>query len=231
MNTQLEEHFDRFAPSYDRVNHILSIGLDVRWRSRLIESIEQRPRLKILDLCAGTLACTREALRRYPDSKAIAVDFCRPMLDHGLSRLDELQKGRVKTICADVVNLDFAPASFDAVITCWGMRHVSDQEKMLRKIKTWLVPEGQLIVADFFRPSTAVSKIFHATIGRYVLPAAATMLSGMGEAYKYLHYSIDHFWTRHEYEQILNSHGFAVRRAENLTFGIVSLIVAENARR
>ncbi len=226
MTSPLSDHFVRFAPSYDRVNHILSLGLDVRWRARLIEAIDRRPALRIFDLCAGTLACTQEALRRFPDAKVTAVDFCQPMLDHGLSKLPESLRDRLEIICADALQLDLAPSSFDVVICSWGMRHLPEQEAMLERIRLWLSPGGQLILFDFFRPMTILSKLFHATVGRYLLPAAGELLKGFGPAYINLHASIEHFLSRAEYEKLLASQGFSVRRSEDLTSGIVSLIVA-----
>ncbi|MGZ3595844.1 MAG: class I SAM-dependent methyltransferase [Syntrophales bacterium] len=224
MSSPVADHFIRFAPSYDRVNHLLSLGLDVHWHASLIAAIEEKSNLRILDLCAGTLACTREVLRRFPHANVTAVDFCRPMLDCGLSGLPEPMRNRVDVICADVLELDFAPASFDVVICSCGMRHLPEQGAMLKKIQGWLSPEGQFIILDFFRPTTIVAKLFHATAGRYLLPMAADLLKGFSPAYLNLYASIKHFSSRAEYERLLITQKYAVRRSEDLTFGIVSLI-------
>jgi len=226
MSSQLADHFVRFAPSYDRVNHLLSLGRDVHWRARMIAAIGRKPALRILDLCAGTLACTKAALENFPDAKVTAVDFCRPMLDLGLSKLARAQRARIEIICADALQLELAPGSFDVVISSWGMRHLPDQEVMLKKIRGWLSPDGQFIIFDFFRPTTLSAKFFHATVGRYVLPLAGSVLKGFGAAYRQLYDSIEHFASRVEYENLLNEHGFFIRRSEDLALGIVSLIVA-----
>ncbi len=226
MSSSIADHFARFAPSYDRVNHILSLGLDVRWCERLIAAVEQRPALRILDLCAGTLSCTREMLRRFPDAKVTAVDFCRPMLDLGLSKLPGSLSARVKIICTDVLQLDLVPASFDVVTCSCGMRHLSEQETMLKKIHEWLSPGGQFIILDFFRPTTILAKLFHATAGRYLLPIAGEFLKGFGPAYLNLYASIEHFLNRAEYERLLAAQSFSIRLSEDLNFGLVSLIVA-----
>lgn len=226
MSSLLAHHFAQFAPSYDRVNHILSLGLDVRWRARLLDAIDRRPAPRILDLCAGTLSCTREVLRRFVDAKVTAVDFCRPMLDRGLAQLPQLLRARVATICADALQLDLRPASFDVVICSCAMRHLPQQEIMLQKIHSWLSPGGQLLIFDFFRPRTVLAKVFHATAGRYLLPLAGELLKGFGPAYLHLHASIDRFVSRVDYEELLATQSFGIQRAEDLTFGIVSLVVA-----
>src|SRR5512136_2849158 len=99
MSSPIADHFIHFAPSYDRVNHILSLGLDVHWRARLIAEIKERPNYRILDLCAGTLACTSDVLARFPHAHVTAVDSCRPMLDYGLSRITETMRARIEVIC------------------------------------------------------------------------------------------------------------------------------------
>ena len=226
MASPLADHFARFAPSYDRVNHILSLGLDLHWRARLLSVIPPRPALRILDLCAGTLAGTREVLRRFSDAEVTAVDFCRPMLDFGLSRLDESLRARLAPVCADALELDLKDHSFEVVICSFAMRHLPRQEIMLQKIRNWLSPGGQLVIFDFFRPTTVLAKLFQATAGRYLLPLAGELLKGFGPAYLHLHASIDRFATRAEYEELLARQGFEIRSSEDLTFGIVSLIVA-----
>ncbi len=226
MSSWLAHHFAQFAPSYDRVNHILSLGLDVRWRACLLAAIDRRPAPRILDLCAGTLSCTREVLRRFVDAKVTAVDFCRPMLDHGLAQLPHLPSTRVATICADALQLDLSPESFDVVICSCAMRHIPQQEILLQKIHSWLSPGGQLVIFDFFRPTTVFAKVFHATAGRYLLPLAGELLKGFGPAYLHLHASIDRFVSRADYEKLLATQSFGIQRAEDLTFGIVSLVVA-----
>jgi len=226
MASPLADHFAQFAPSYDRVNHILSLGLDVHWRASLLASIESRPVPRILDLCAGTLSCTRVILRHFGDAKVTAVDFCRPMLELGLAQLPESLRARVATICADALQLDLGPASFDVVICSCAMRHLPQQEIILQKIHRWLSPGGQLVIFDFFRPRTVLAKLFHATAGRYLLPLAGKLLNGFGPAYLHLHASIDRFVSRADYEELLATQSFGIQRSEDLTFGIVSLIVA-----
>ncbi len=225
----LKDHFDRFAPSYDRVNHVLSLGQDVRWRARLIGSIDRQPALRVLDLCAGTLACTREVLRRFPDSLVTALDFSRSMLDSGLNKLTDPERSRLETVCTDVLNAKFAPGSFDIVISSFGVRHLPEQREVLSRVYDWLSPGGRFIIFDFFRPAAAVAMIFQATAGKHLLPWAGERLNGFGPAYLNLHQSIMRFLSRAEYEALLRVEGFEILRSENLTFGIVSLIISERA--
>ncbi len=226
MPSPLAEHFALFASSYDRVNHLLSLGLDVRWRARLLAAIERKPGLRILDVCAGTLSDTRGVLQLFADARVTAVDFCREMLDVGLAQMPAALRSRVDTLCADIRQLEFGRGSFDVAICSWAMRHLPCREMVLQRLHSWLVPGGQLVVFDFFRPSTIPARIFHATAGRYILPLAGKVLKGFGPAYRHLHASIDSFASREEFELLLAAHGFHISRSEELTLGIVSLMVA-----
>ncbi len=226
MSSWISDHFAQFAPSYDRVNRVLSLGLDAGWRARLIRMIDPGPDMRILDLCAGTLSCTREALRRFPDATVTAADICRPMLDMGISKLEKHVRSRVELICADALELDLRPRSCDVIICSMGMRHLPKQEKMMEMIRGWLKYRGQFLILDFFRPETRAAKFFHLTAGKYVLPSAGKLLGGFGPAYLNLHKSISNFYSRTEYEDLLRKYSFSVRHSENLTFGIVSLIAA-----
>jgi demethylmenaquinone methyltransferase / 2-methoxy-6-polyprenyl-1,4-benzoquinol methylase len=228
MSSWISDHFSEFAPSYDRVNGILSLGLDAGWRARLIKMIDPGPDLRILDLCAGTLSCTREALQRFPDATVTAVDICRPMLDLGISKLEKHARLSVEVICADALELDLRPRSYDAVICSMGMRHLPQQEKMMERVRGWLKDKGQFLILDFFRPATRTASFFHLTAGKYILPCAGKLLGGFGPAYLNLHNSISNFYSRHEYEHLLRKYSFFVRHSEDLTFGIVSLIAADS---
>lgn len=226
MYSWMSDHFTEFASSYDRVNRILSLGLDAGWRARLVERIDPAPGPRILDLCAGTLSCSREALRRFPDAKVTAVDICRPMMEIGIAKLEECFMARVELVCADALELELPSHSYDAVVCSMGMRHIPNQEIVLVNVRKWLRHRGQLLILDFFRPSTMVAKIFQLTAGRYILPRAGRLLGGFRPAYVNLHDSIKNFYSHPEYERLLRDNSFSVRHSEGLAFGIVSLIEA-----
>ncbi len=226
MSSWMSEHFTEFAPSYDRVNRILSLGLDAGWRFRLVGRIDSAPGPMILDLCAGTLSCSHEVLRRFPEAKVTAVDICRPMLEMGIAKLEDGFRARVEPICADALELELPSRSYDAVMCSMGMRHIPNQEKILANVRRWLKYNGQMILLDFFRPSTMASKLFQLTAGKYILPQAGRLLGGCGPAYVNLHDSINNFYSRPEYEHLLRNNYFSVRHSEDLACGIVSLIEA-----
>lgn len=150
MGAFLLDHFNDFAPSYDRVNLIVSLRRNIFWRQRLMEAAARFPAHLLLDLCAGTLDCTLDFLKFMPEAEIVAVDFCRAMLDMGESKLSDDLKPRVTLKCADVLQLELRQHSFDLVVSSFGMRHIRERELIVKKIGTWLIPRGRLIVLDFF---------------------------------------------------------------------------------
>ena len=228
MSTPVARLFARIAPVYDRANAILSLGLVNRWRRRMIDALDAAgPAPRVLDLCAGTLACSRLVLERFPGARVTAVDLCQPMLDAGLAKLPPPMRGRLRVVCADALEVDLPPASFDAVVCAWGMRNIADRAAILDGIRRWLVPGGKLAVLEFFRPTRLPARLFHATAGRILLPAVGGLLSGDPEAYRYLVDSIQGFPTRAAYGELLGARGFGVVLARDFALGVVSLVVAE----
>lgn len=232
MPSPVTSLFARIAPVYDRANAILSFGLVNRWRRRLIGALDggnAAPR--VLDLCAGTLACSRLSLERFPAARLTAVDVCQPMLDAGLAKLAPSMRERLNVMCADALEVDLPPASFEAVLCAWGMRNISDQAAMLDRVRGWLAPDGKLAILEFFRPTRWPARLFHAMAGRIFLSAIGGGLSGDPAAYRYLFDSIQGFPSRAEYEGLLAARGFDLVSSRDLAFGVVSLVVVAPARR
>jgi demethylmenaquinone methyltransferase/2-methoxy-6-polyprenyl-1,4-benzoquinol methylase len=179
-----------------------------------------------VDLCAGTLDCTAATLRRFPQSEILAVDFSQEMLDHGLSKVPHVFQNHVSIQCGDVLEMDLPQRSVDVVLCAYGMRNIADQTEILKKIQGWLAPDGELIILEFFKPKGRMSRIFSNTYSKYILPAVGGLVSGDSNAYKYLHDSIQDFYSLSAYRALLAQCGFHVIRNEELTGGITSLVVA-----
>lgn len=226
MTSPISELFSRIAPNYDRLNHLLSFSRDKKWRQKMIDAITPRLSLRVVDLCAGTLDCTVATLRRFPQAEILAADFSQEMLDRGLAKVPHVFQNHVSIHCVDALEMDLPPRSVDVVLCAYGMRNIPDQSAMLRKIQGWLAPEGELILLEFFKPRTRMARLFSNTYSKYVLPTVGGLISGDSGAYKYLHHSIQEFYSLPAYRALLAQCGFHVIRDEELTGGITSLVVA-----
>jgi ubiquinone/menaquinone biosynthesis methyltransferase len=214
--------FERIAPTYDRLNGLLSAGLDARWRRRAIGELALAPPGPVLDLCAGTMDLTAALANERPSGRIVAVDFAESML----------QKGRHKAplaevVVADATALPFPDATFAAVICGFGMRNLSDTRRGAEEVRRVLAPGGLFVTLEFFRPSRPSARLFHATYAKLVLPTVGGWLSGDRAAYGYLARSMIGFLTRAQYEGLLSAVGFDGLRAFDLTFGVASIVRAE----
>ena len=218
----VRDMFDRIAPTYDTLNHLLSAGIDVRWRKLAIETLAKRPAGPVLDSCAGTMDLTAMIAKRWPNERIVAADFAAQMLDAGKQKAPNAER-----IVADAMAMPFDAESFAAVICGFGMRNLSDTRRGVREARRVLKPGGIFTTLEFFRPATAATKLFHGLYGNVVLPTVGGIISGDRSAYAYLNQSMKHFVSRKEYEAICADEGFRVTHAEELTLGIASLVVAE----
>lgn len=226
MTSPIADLFSRIAPSYDKLNHWLSFSRDKKWRQKMIDAITPRLSVRVVDLCAGTLDCTAETLGRFPQAEILAIDFSQEMLDHGFSKVPHVFQKHVSIQCADVLQVDLPQRSVDVVLCAYGMRNIPDQAAILKKIQGWLAPDGELIVLEFFKPRSRMARLFSNTYSKYILPTVGGMVSGDSSAYKYLHNSIQEFYSLSAYRALLTQCGFQVVSTEDLTGGITSLVVA-----
>lgn len=226
MTSPIANLFSRIAPSYDKLNHLLSFSRDKKWRQQMIDAITPRLSLRVVDLCAGTLDCTVQLLRRFPQAEVVAADFSQEMLDQGLAKIPHVFQNHVTVQCVDVLQMEFPQRSVDVVLCAYGMRNIPDQAAILKTIQGWLAPDGELIVLEFFKPKSRIARFFSNTYSKYVLPAVGGLVSGDSSAYKYLHNSIRDFYSLPAYRALLNQCGFHVISDEDLAGGITSLIVA-----
>lgn len=199
----VEAMFDQIAPTYDRANRVLSLGLDQWWRRSAIQALGN-PKT-VLDLCAGTLDLSRILLDGSAE-QVIAIDFSAEMLAHGANKFGPDEN--IQTIRADARALPLNDDSVDGIVAGFGLRNVPDLPRAITECARVLRPGGRLVVLDFFRPSTAVSRLLQGSYNRFIVPLAGGAISGSKEAYRYLEKSIGAFMSADEFVALLAEHGF-----------------------
>ena len=214
--------FDRIAPSYDRMNRLMTLGIDKGWRKKAIELVRPAANGRILDLCAGTLDLSAMLEAEYPEAKIVAADASEKMLDLGRGKTY-----RVEARVADALAMPFESASFDAVICGFGMRNLADLRKGVREIRRVLKPGGVFVTLELFQPRGTTSRFLHGAGLRYALPALGAAIANDREAYAYLAESMEGFVTRESYEQLLTEEGFGSISATDLTLGMAAIVRGE----
>jgi demethylmenaquinone methyltransferase/2-methoxy-6-polyprenyl-1,4-benzoquinol methylase len=220
--------FDAIAPRYDLLNHVLSAGLDKRWRDQAVDALELPRGARVLDVCTGTADLALATVRRVPESSVLGVDFSGAMLRLGLTKVREqgLQRA-IQLVRGDATRIPVETASCDAATIGFGIRNVAEPERALAEIARVLRPGGRLAILEFGQPAIPGVRTLYSWYFRYLLPAVGRLVSKHNSAYSYLPASVGAFPLPAEFAEMIARHGFFTVRAVPLTFGIVYLYVAD----
>ncbi len=215
--------FDRIAPRYDLLNHLLSAGIDVRWRRRAVDELDRRGPSRILDLCTGTADLLIEALGRDERLSGLGADLSPEMLLRGRRKLERRGMGRRGALlCGDGERLPLRDASFDGALVAFGIRNMADPERALRELARLLRPGGRLVVLEFSMPGGPLRSLYRFYFTR-VLPRIGGIVSGDAEAYAYLPASVAAFPSPPAFGALMEKAGFTAVAWEPLTGGIAYL--------
>lgn len=214
--------FDRVAPRYDFMNHLLSAGLDVRWRRRAAAALGKAP-IQVLDLCAGTGDQSTALADRGHDVDAL--DFSPAMVIRAAAK--HRRAGRsIAPIVGDALNLPWPDDTFDAVTISFGLRNVADLDRCLAEIRRVLRPDGRLVALEFTLPRRQPVRGTYLLYFRYLLPLLGR-LSPAGNAYRYLRDSVLAFPERDDLATRMREIGFDDATWCDLSAGTVCLYEAK----
>ncbi|MCF7687190.1 MAG: bifunctional demethylmenaquinone methyltransferase/2-methoxy-6-polyprenyl-1,4-benzoquinol methylase UbiE [Cephaloticoccus sp.] len=218
--------FARIARRYDLANRLLSGGIDLWWRRRLVGAVARQKPGDILDLATGSGDVAFAICRKVLSAKMITgMDFCQPMLDEAnikLQRLTPSSHVNVKFQHGDGMNLPLPDHGFDAVTISFGLRNMPDRHRSLCEMRRVLRPGGRMYVLEFSQPDRWF-KPFYLFYLRHILPLIAGVVTGDRAAYVYLNESIELFPDREALAAEIKAAGFGSIQATGLTFGIVAL--------
>jgi demethylmenaquinone methyltransferase/2-methoxy-6-polyprenyl-1,4-benzoquinol methylase len=217
--------FDAIAPRYDLLNHLLSAGIDRRWRSRAVRSLGLTGREILVDVCTGTADVALEARRSAPGAaRVIGVDFAAAMLGLGLRKVRGAGQDRhITLVRGDAARLPARDGCADAVTVAFGVRNVASVEEACAELARVLKPGGRLAILEFGVPRVPVAGPLYRWYFTRVLPVIGRIVSGHTGAYAYLPSSVGAFPAVAEFVALLERRGFNQVRAVPLTFGIVQL--------
>jgi demethylmenaquinone methyltransferase/2-methoxy-6-polyprenyl-1,4-benzoquinol methylase len=217
--------FSRIARRYDLANRLLSFGLDVWWRWRLVRAVHRgRPRA-VLDLATGSGDVAFALARKLPaETRLLGMDFCQPMLDQAVSKRAAAapRYDHVTFQQGDGLALPLPDGEFDAVTISFGLRNMADRHRALSEMRRVLRPGGRLFVLEFSQPYPWFRPVYLFYL-RHLLPWIAGRVTGDKAAYIYLNESIEAFPGRPALSEELKAAGFTSAKASALALGIVAL--------
>jgi demethylmenaquinone methyltransferase/2-methoxy-6-polyprenyl-1,4-benzoquinol methylase len=224
--------FDAIAGNYDFLNHLLSAGIDRRWRKKAIRALQLRGSERVLDLCTGTGDLAIAAREATPAARqVIGIDFAGEMLRIGLDKVRQRHFDPSITLArGDATSIPLPDQSVDAITIGFGIRNVENTATACDEMRRVLTDGGRLAILEFAVPTAPVIRQLYAWYFNRVLPAIGRIISRHNAAYGYLPASVGAFATPDDFVKLLRHRGFDDVRASPLTFGIVYLYTARKAR-
>ncbi len=223
---QIEQMFDTISGEYDSLNRVISFGIDVKWRKKLVKLVAATNPEKILDIATGTgdLAI---ALVETKATKIIGLDISRGMLDVGDKKIAKLALNEtIEMVQGDSENLPFEDNSFDAITVAFGIRNFENLNKGLAEILRVLKPNGIFAILETSVPTKTPYKQGYKVYCKYILPTIGKLFSKDNVAYKYLSDSAAIFPHGEALNNILRKIGFINATALPQTFGSATIYIA-----
>ncbi len=216
--------FDGIAARYDLANRVLSMGLDIGWRKRLLARLPSSPQpLRALDVATGTADLAISMAKDKRVGEVVGIDVSTGMLAHGRVKvLDQHLQQRVQLLSGDARVLT-GQHDFDVATISFGIRNVGDTVLGLRTMRGALKPGGTILVLEFSEPRGWLFGPVYRFYRRYILPRIGGLLAGDTSAYAYLDETISTFPHGEAFGALLTQAGFIDVGIEPLTFGAVTL--------
>lgn len=217
--------FDSIAPQYDKLNPLMSLGIDCRWRRKAVrEIVDVSSPLSVLDVATGTgdfLAAI--AKKSVPESQLTGVDLSEKMLEVARQKLP----ASIYLEVGNVEKLRFPDNSFDRVSVAFGIRNFNHLEQGLSEMCRVLRPAGKLVILELSYPDNPFLLLGYKCYAFHILPFWGSLLAGNREAYSYLPASIMKFPKPDVMIPKLKSAGFSSVSVRRFSAGICLMYVAE----
>lgn len=215
--------FDSIAPVYDRLNHLLSFGIDRSWRRRLVRAVSsfcalRGGEVKVLDMACGT-GDVSIALRRK------GLDVVGADISENMLALARKKAPGIDFRYGDASELPFADGSFDAVTIAFGIRNFDKRAQCIRELHRVLKDGGMLAIAEFSIPRNRLWRGIYTLYFKNILPAIGRLVSKQAYAYSYLPESSFDFPAPEKFRAELSEGGFRAVTARSMTGGVAYLYI------
>lgn len=220
--------FDDIAPTYDRLNHILSLSIDRLWRRRVVRIVRRAAAKHILDMATGTGDLAIDMARHIDDATILGADLSPEMLEVARQKVARLGlTERISLTECDAEHINLPDESVDAVTVAFGVRNFENREACLRELARVIRPGGTLVVLEFSNPRNAFIGWLYRIYSHKILPAIGGAISHNRNAYQYLPESVDTFPSPEEFMAMLCNAGLTAPKAHSQSFGIAQIYTAQ----
>ena len=226
---KIEQMFNDIAPSYDRLNHLMSLGIDNIWRKKAIKEIVDGTQQQILDVACGTGDSTIAIAKAMePGGRVTGIDISAGMMEPLMRKAaHEGVHDRIKLLQADALQMPFEADTFHRVTCAFGIRNFEDRKKGLAEFLRVLKPGGKAVILELGIPDKPFIKTLYDIYFRHILPLIGGIISGNRAAYRYLPESVYAFPRPETFCAMMERAGFHSVRHRNFTFGLCRLFIGE----
>lgn len=225
---QVERMFNHIAHSYDRLNHLFSLGIDRRWRRRTIMALKPFPHDNILDIATGTGDFAILSARLLKPVAITGTDISEQMMDVARHKVERAHLGGVIAFQKeDCMHLSFPDNTFDAVTVAYGVRNFSSLDRGLKEILRVLKSGGHAAILELSAPPHTPMKQLFWLYSHILMRGVGALISKDARAYRYLPASMEAFPQGEVMQGIMEKAGFAKVRFRRFTFGLSTMYIGQ----
>ena len=218
--------FDNIAPTYDKLNHILSLNIDKLWRTDAINRLAKTQPKVVLDEACGTGDFSILIAQKCKDAKVIGVDISEGMMEIGRQKVvAEGLADRITMHVDDATQLQMDDNSVDAITVAFGVRNYEQLQKGLNEMCRVIRPGGHTFILELSVPQNKILLWGYKLYFLHILPWIGGLISGNKEAYKYLPASVLNFPKPDAFLQMMHEAGFQECKQKAYTFGLCRLYI------
>ena len=224
---QVAQMFDNISGNYDGMNRIISFGIDVKWRKKVVSLVKKCNPTDVLDIATGTGDLAINIAKETSVKKVVGLDISQGMLNVGKEKIaKEKLTDKIEMILGDSEIMPFKDNSFDAITVAFGVRNFEHLEKGLTEILRVLKPKGTFVILETSVPVKTPFKQFYNFHSKRILPLMGKLFSKEGSAYNYLSESASKFPYGEKLNNILRKVGFIDVENKPQTFGVATIYTA-----
>jgi demethylmenaquinone methyltransferase/2-methoxy-6-polyprenyl-1,4-benzoquinol methylase len=223
---QVAQMFDTISGNYDGLNRVISFGIDIKWRKKVLKLVSDKNPKTVLDIATGTgdLAIL---MTNTSAEKIIGLDISAGMLEVGRNKIKAKKlSDKIEMILADSENMPFEDNTFDAITVAFGVRNFENLEKGLAEILRVLKPNGIFVILETSVPDKTPYKQGYTFYSKNILPLIGKLFSKDNSAYQYLSESASVFPYGEALNNILRKIGFIEVKSMPQTFGVATIYSA-----
>lgn len=222
--------FNDIAPTYDKLNHILSFDIDKLWRKRVVRIVRKLGAKHIMDMATGTGDLAIAMAKKIDGTTIYGADFSSEMLAVAKQKIEHLGLSeRISLTECNAENIPLDDESVDAATVAFGVRNFEHQREALTEIKRTIRRGGHLIVLEFSNPKCAFVRWCYRLYSHHILPMIGRLVSKHASAYTYLPESIDQFASPEAFSALLSEVGFDHIERKSQSMGVAHIYIAHKA--